>query len=635
MARLPTVGGDDGNWGTVLNDYLSQEHNSDGSNKNSFRVLNVKDFGAKGDGTTDDSAAVTAALAAAYSANGGTIYFPQGRYRINSLSTLQNDGQATPHQPGIRITGAAPGITYPYSPTSGTILDLRASSGVAKIDTRGRGFLKIDHVTLTDSTGSSVPFIQTTNTTLHIENVQFEGLESAGTNGINSVIDAIILGGTTGTSDGSATAIFQGYGTIIRDCNFRNIRRVAYIRAGCNSILFEGNAISNSCGSNLTNGAAIEIDGTGSDARGNVIIGNVIQMDNYVYGVKITKGQNNIIAYNSFWDPGSNVLGYLLCDLYTDGNTLVDGYNNPCANVGFSYFSEVSGVSGKNSRMTGAYGETSTLASGLNVKGISQFGDGGTVTNTILGIFKTGVPDTLNDLNGIYTRISANTAFASRNAIGANINARYTANSGIAVSVEGLLATAANNGNGTVTNVHGLQSNFQNSSGGTISNGYAGRFAAINSGAGTVTQAVGIRIDSASNSGGGTVGTNYGLLVKDQSGVGTTNYNLYSEGANSANYFQGTVVIGGGTVIKKHLSGTTTWDPANIVNGGITSTTVTVTGAAIGDTVSVGFSVAVPAGALLVGAVTATNTVTVTLFNQTGSSLDLASGTLRADVWQH
>lgn len=31
MARLPTVGGDSGNWGTVLNDYLGAEHNSDGT----------------------------------------------------------------------------------------------------------------------------------------------------------------------------------------------------------------------------------------------------------------------------------------------------------------------------------------------------------------------------------------------------------------------------------------------------------------------------------------------------------------------------------------------------------------------------------------------------------------------------
>lgn len=33
MARLPQPGGDNGNWGAILNDYLSQEHNADGSLK--------------------------------------------------------------------------------------------------------------------------------------------------------------------------------------------------------------------------------------------------------------------------------------------------------------------------------------------------------------------------------------------------------------------------------------------------------------------------------------------------------------------------------------------------------------------------------------------------------------------------
>lgn len=33
MARLPTPGGDNDVWGTILNDYLSVSHNSDGTLK--------------------------------------------------------------------------------------------------------------------------------------------------------------------------------------------------------------------------------------------------------------------------------------------------------------------------------------------------------------------------------------------------------------------------------------------------------------------------------------------------------------------------------------------------------------------------------------------------------------------------
>lgn len=82
------------------------------------------------------------------------------------------------------------------------------------------------------------------------------------------------------------------------------------------------------------------------------------------------------------------------------------------------------------------------------------------------------------------------------------------------------------------------------------------------------------------------------------------------------------------------LSGTATWDPASIADDAMTSTTVTVTNAKAGNAVAVGFSTPVPAGALLVGSVTADNVVTVTLHNNTGGALDLASGTLTAQVFR-
>lgn len=39
MSRLPTVGGDDGDWGTVLNDYLQVEHAADGTHITSYLPL--------------------------------------------------------------------------------------------------------------------------------------------------------------------------------------------------------------------------------------------------------------------------------------------------------------------------------------------------------------------------------------------------------------------------------------------------------------------------------------------------------------------------------------------------------------------------------------------------------------------
>lgn len=53
-------------------------------------IISVKDFGAVGDGTTDDSAALSAAIAALPN-GGGVIYFPQGNYLINSAVLIDPD----------------------------------------------------------------------------------------------------------------------------------------------------------------------------------------------------------------------------------------------------------------------------------------------------------------------------------------------------------------------------------------------------------------------------------------------------------------------------------------------------------------------------------------------------------------
>lgn len=57
MPRLPTPGGDEGNWGTVLNEFLEVAHNTDGSPKNEALVAHEAD--------TNNPHAVTAAQAEA------------------------------------------------------------------------------------------------------------------------------------------------------------------------------------------------------------------------------------------------------------------------------------------------------------------------------------------------------------------------------------------------------------------------------------------------------------------------------------------------------------------------------------------------------------------------------------------
>jgi len=81
------------------------------------------------------------------------------------------------------------------------------------------------------------------------------------------------------------------------------------------------------------------------------------------------------------------------------------------------------------------------------------------------------------------------------------------------------------------------------------------------------------------------------------------------------------------------LSGSTTYDPPSLVDGAGTTTTVTCTGAALGDFALSSFSLSLQ-GIMISAEVTAADTVTVSFFNKTGGTLDISSGTLRARVWK-
>jgi hypothetical protein len=135
MARLPQPGSDNGVWGTILNDFLNVEHNSDGSLKlrsdgtlnayyqkpgsgipkadlassvqNSLDpVLNVKNYGAVGDGSNDDTSSIQAALNALPS-SGGTVLLPSGTYKVTSTILIDKDGTT------LKGVGAASIIQVP------------------------------------------------------------------------------------------------------------------------------------------------------------------------------------------------------------------------------------------------------------------------------------------------------------------------------------------------------------------------------------------------------------------------------------------------------------------------------------------------------------------------------------------
>lgn len=80
------------------------------------------------------------------------------------------------------------------------------------------------------------------------------------------------------------------------------------------------------------------------------------------------------------------------------------------------------------------------------------------------------------------------------------------------------------------------------------------------------------------------------------------------------------------------LIGSATWDAASIADGDMESKDITVTGAALGDFVMCSLGID-QTDLAAVAQVSATNVVTVTLLNNTGGAVNLASTTARVVVF--
>jgi hypothetical protein len=122
---------------------------------------------------------------------------------------------------------------------------------------------------------------------------------------------------------------------------------------------------------------------------------------------------------------------------------------------------------------------------------------------------------------------------------------------GILYTAAGIEASIDNISTGTVDTAYGTRNYIWNYSGGTINTAYGNYIHLDNSNASSViTNGYGTYINTPGSS--GTFLNNFGIFVGDQSTVGSNaSFNIYSNGANSKNYFGGNVGIGSSLPLAK------------------------------------------------------------------------------------
>ncbi|MBN9155801.1 MAG: right-handed parallel beta-helix repeat-containing protein [Microbacterium sp.] len=93
------------------------------------RVFDVQDFGAKGNGTHDDTVAIQKAITAAQAAGGGTVYLPSGKYK--TTSTLKITGA------NITVEGEGASSIIACAFAAGDILRIARTSPSAALVANG------------------------------------------------------------------------------------------------------------------------------------------------------------------------------------------------------------------------------------------------------------------------------------------------------------------------------------------------------------------------------------------------------------------------------------------------------------------------------------------------------------------
>jgi len=322
-------------------------------------VVNVKDFGAVGDGIADDTAAIQAAINSV--ATGGTVYLPTGTYKVTSQLQIQSP---------VSLVGENATVLLSTT-TSGTILNLVAVSSWA-FDSGPT----VDSIIFKSSVvRSSGEFIRSSGVYyIQIKNCQFlngyNGITHTGiaTNGFNVsdcifanntnkniVIDSVTTGGPAAQGSTDIT---------LKNLTIKGQSSILQSLAGISISSCGNGVISNVSTLHSGNGLELIPNGTASRIQALFISDSYFDSGNK-YGVFISGGFVNLVKLSQVWACSN-----------TRGGILVSGtVTAPVQQVDFVSVQASGNTSASGGSGDGLYIEQ--YATNINVFGCSFGGNAG------------------------------------------------------------------------------------------------------------------------------------------------------------------------------------------------------------------------------------------------------------------
>lgn len=179
--------------------------------------LNVKSYGAVGDGVTDDTAAIQAAIAALPQGGankGGAVFFPPGQYAYSAALNLDSKKNIVLEGAGANTDAAAAMLTWKGAAGSGSAISARASQGLVL-----RG-LRLDYDSASYD-GNLIRFgaISGTGTTL----AKIEDCWIGGKSGLTSARCGLLADGANDVIVTNTSFQNSNVGIIGWDGNFSNV----------------------------------------------------------------------------------------------------------------------------------------------------------------------------------------------------------------------------------------------------------------------------------------------------------------------------------------------------------------------------------------------------------------------------